>query len=635
MKKRLLVIASLVGLSVMSLFSVTSNFVTPLSFEQKPRTYVHYPFLFETDLCSNWSWDGFGVYYQRNACDAFGCNLDCVPADQCNDCDKVTSHTVPLAQLWFGKPSFTVADTFEDGVISAPTGNPFLNSTTFTPRFSYNERGAFLGATVNRYNLGCCKDWFVSARIGLPVSTVAVNQTDVCNCGSVDPDFVDAIVTIQQQIPGNGANSGPLDTKTVRIYRMDLLSALQLPDGTPMVQYGTLTPDSTSGNTRIAGQDITNNDAQVTDQSATRQRGPVYMYKQSSGKVPFPPKGLTNAQVATKPPVGQDLMIDADADLILPADGITGLADGQWGVFGGVSLPPNTAYDDQAAYASNLGTNVAAQKQLFFAPVWVSSSASWEEIGLVVQNTIDRIVDELQFSGINANTFLAEKGIDIGRSSCRTGSGDLFLDIWGGKQKKCWFADGLIGFRFPTSSKLKCPQDIYAQPNGSNGHYGLKLGVEGGRMVRNWLGLKLEFFYTHFFKATEQRAAVFKDSKIRNIGPCVDAQVSWNTCLLYLDATFFSTFCPDLGWDFGYELYAKSKDNLSYCVSELADFAGQVKPLDACNARRGSDVQSHKLRGEIFNRWGCFQVFLGGSYIVAGKNVMKETEWHLGMVIDF
>lgn len=636
MKKRLLVIASLIGLSANQLSAVTSNFITPLSFEQKPRTYVHYPFALETDECSNCSFDVFGVYYQRNACNAFGCDLDCVTDNACsNDCDKVTSHTVPLAQLWFGKPSFTIADAFADGVISAPTGNPLVNFTTFTPRFSYNERGAFFGATVNRYNLGRCKDWFLSARIGLPVSVVEVNQTDVCNCGTIDPDFVDAIVHIQQQVPGNAASSGPIDTKTVGVYRLDLLNQLMLPDGTPMVQFGTLTPGSTTGNTRIAGQDVTDNAAQIAGQVGSHKRGPIYMYKQSSGKVPFAENGLIYADVSIAPPTGQNLMTDAAADVILAADGVSGITNGQWGVFGGESVAPHIVFNEQRNYAASLGANPAAQKQLFLVPVWKPSTASWEEIGLVVENTVARVLEEIQFQGLNANTFIAERGIDLGRSECKTGAGDLFIDIWGGKQKECWFADGLIGFRIPTAAKLKCPQEVFAQPLGANGHFGLKLGAEGGYMVRDWLGLKCEFFFTHFFNATERRAAVFKDAKIRNIGPCVDAQVSWNTFLLYLDATFFSTLCPNVGWDFGYEFYDKTKDNLCYSVETLADFAGQVKELDSCLARQGSDTQSHKLRAEVFKQWGCFQIFFGGSYIVAGKNVMKETEWHLGMKADF
>lgn len=636
MNKRLLAIASLVGLSAGSLFAVTSNFITPLSFEQKPRTYVHYPFDAEQETCSDWSFDGFGVYYQRNACDAFGCNLDCVPNNGCNDCDTVTTHTVPLAQLWFGKPSFKITDAFEGNVASAPTGNPFVNFTTFSPELNYNERGAFIGMTANRYNLGCCKDWFLSARIGLPIGAVQVNQRDVCACGgSIDPDFTNAIVEIQQQVPGNAVVSGPIDTKTVKAYRLDLLSNLKLPDGTPMVQYGSVTPASFSGNTRIAGQDITNNLAQVTTQQTPPLRGPMYAYKQSSGRVPYPEPNLSNLDVSVAPPVGQDLMIDDAANAVLAADGVSGLLDGQWGVFGGQSTPPYAAANGQQAYATNLGINPAAQRQLFIVPVWNASSAAWEEIGLVVQNTIDRVLQDLLMSGVGANTFLAERGINIGKSYCHTGAGDLFIDIWGGKQKDCWFADGLIGFRCPTAAKLKCPQDIYAQPLGSNGHFGLKLGAEGGYMVRDWIGLKLELFYTHFFNADENRAAVFTDATVRNIGPCVQAKVNWNTFLMYADATFFSKRCPNVGWDVGYELYVKSKDNLSYCVNEIADFAGVVKQLDSCNATKGSDTQSHKLRAEVFNVWGCFQLFFGGSYIVAGKNVMKETEWHLGVKAYF
>lgn len=633
MKKRLLVIASLIGLGVSSLSAVMSNVITPLSFEQKPRTYVHYPFPLETDECSNWTFDSFGVYYQRNACDAFGCNLDCATTNLCDSsCDKVTSHTVPLAQLWFGKAAFTVADAFAGGVIDAPTGNPFLNFTTFSPQLSYNERGAFFGATANRYNLGCCKDWFVSARIGLPVSVVEVNQRNVCDCGDINPDFADTIVTIQQQRPGNGGLSGTTDTRTVHAYRLDLVNSLLQSDGTPMVEFGTNT-GTVAGNTRIAGQDITNNQTQVSAQNAARLRGPIYVYKQSSGKVPTAPNGLVNS--STFPPVGQNLMIET-SNAMLSAAGNGALADGQWAVFGGFYPGPPAAINDQVDYKVNLGSNPAAQKTLFVVPVENSSATvTWENIGLVVENTIARALQELELSGVNALTFLKEKGIDFGRSECTTGAGDLFIDVWGGKQKECWFADGLIGLRIPTGSKLKNPAHIFAQPNGSNGHLGLKLGAEGGYMPCNWIGLKLEFFWTHFFSATERRAAVFNGAKVRNIGPCVDAKVRWDTFILYADATFFSQICPNVGIDVGYELYAKTKDDLCYCVSQIADFAGEIQSLNSFNARNGSDTQSHKLRAELFKQWGCFQIFFGGSYIVAGKNVMKETEWHLGMKADF
>ena len=638
MKQRFLLIAILTAFRIDMLFAVTSDFFTPFSFEQKPRTYVHYPILPELEKCTDWDVDAFGVYYQRNACDAFGRNPDCVSS--CGPCDnnnKVTSHTVPLAQLWFGKQCFTVADAFADGVISAPTGDPLISFVTFCPRFVYNERGVFIGVTANRYNLGCRKDWFLSGRIGLPVSIVEVVQRQGPNeiCTPINPDIFDAIVSMQQEIPGNGNSSAPIDTKTVGIYRLDFLSTLQLPDGTPMVQYGTLTPGSTSGNMRIAGQDITDNDGQVTTQDPNHLRGPIYMYKQSSGKVPFAPNGLTNEEVAIKPPVGQDLMISADANVILPADGISGVADGQWGVFGGVSLPPNLAFDEQRDYAGNLGLNPAAQRQLFLAPVWDPSTGGWEEIGLVVENTITRVLEQLQFENPATLTFLCERGIDFARSECVTGAGDLFIDIWGGKQKACWFADGLIGFRLPTGSQIDDPRRIFAVPTGSNGHFAFKLGAEGGYMPRDWIGLKLEFFWNHFFDATEKRSAVFKGASVRNFGPCVDARVGWDTFILYADATFFSQRCCNLGWDVGYEFYAKTKDRFCFCAAEAADFTGVIKQLDNFFARENTNTQTHKLRAEIFNQWDCFQIFLGGSYIIAGKNALKETELHLGMKAYF
>lgn len=640
MKKKLLATIGLSLLSVGLSWAVTSVFETPLSFEQKPRTYVHYPFTWlNGDCCeTNCTIDFFGVYYQRNACCAFGCGTDCTPLTSCeNSCNKVTSNTIPLAQLWFGKSSFTVADAFEGGEVSGPVDNPFVLFTTLKPQLGYNERGAFIGATVNRFNLGCNGDWFVSARIGLPISIVEVNQRSVNNSGSIDPDFVNTITTIQQQFNGgDDASKGSLDGRDVRAYRLDLLTSLKLPNGDPMVVFGTA-----SSNTTVAGQDITINTNQLS-QASTGINAPMYVYKQSSGIIPITPAGQdANSTFPTAD--FQNLLIAQSPDGVLQANGtqiapggvgpVVTMADGQWASFNG--LPNPGAGSAQVNYAGGLGANKSIQKQLFLVPVGSSSSVSFEPIGLTVQNIIDRVIEDLQLSGANPISFLAEQGIDFGRSDCTTGAGDLFMDIWGGKQNDCWFADGLFGLRVPTGTKTSCPQRIFAQPNGSNGHFGIRLGLEGGYMLRNWLGLKAEVFWTHFCKARERRAATFTGSNIRNIGPCVDADVSWNSVVLYLDATFFSRCCPDAGWDFGYEFYARSKDKLCYAVTQIADFAGSVKTLDACAGAFGSNTQSHKLRAEFFNRWGCFQIFFGGSYIVAGRYVMKETEWHLGVKADF
>lgn len=631
MNKKTVAIVGLLSLGTSLLFATTSYFRTPLIFLQKPRTYAHYPLL-PINECDDWILDAFGVYYQRNACNAFGCDPDCL-TDECNINSETTTNTVPLSQLWFGKSSFTVEDAFANGD-AGNVGNPFVKFARLNPQFDYNERGAALGVTVNRYNLGCDKSWFVSARVALPVKVIEVNQTRTCDCEEIIPDYTDAIVTIQQQFNGQSGDGPPStsngnDSRNVRAYRLDLLGTLKQDNGDPMIVYGT---DST--NTTVAGQDITTNVNQLL-QGSSGTYAPMYVYKQSSGKVPFAPAGLDRNSSYVAAPF-QDLMIGEPPKGTLTADGasvenpVASLDNGEFASFNGL---PN-GIGAQPNYAGGLGASADAQRQLFLVPVSSSSSVTFEPIGLTVQNTIDRVIEDLERMDKGAVHYLAERGIDFGRSDCSHGAGDTFIDIWGGRQCECWFADAVVGFRLPTGTESD-PKRIYQQTTGNNGHFATKLGFEGGYKPCDWLGAKIEFFWRHNFKHNEKRAAAFKGATIKNIGPCLDTEVQWDDIQLYLDFTFFSQRCPNLGIDFGYSFYARTKDDICFCDNTYLDWNGATQELDVCIQENNTNTQAHKVRAEIFNEWGCFQLFLGGAYNFAGKNVMKETMWYLGLKAYF
>ncbi len=635
MNKKLLAIVGLLGVSVGSLFATTSYFRTPLSFLQKPRTYVHYP-LFPINECDNWIVDAFGVYYQRTACDAFGCPADCIIDECAKSCDtnnNTTTNAVPLSELWFGKSEFKVEDAFPNGE-AGDTGNPFVKFATLKPQFGYDERGAALGITINRYNLGCDKSWFVSGRVALPIKRIEVNQRRACDCEEISDDFTDAIVTIQQQFNGQSSDGQPAtangnDSRNVRAYRLDFLGTLKQDNGDPMIEYGT-----GSSNTTVAGQDITVNVNQIL-QGSSGTYAPMYVYKQSNGKVPFAPAGLDRNSSYVAAPF-QDLMIAEPPKGTLSADGTTvenpaaALNDGEFASFNGL---PNGS-GAQPNYAGSLGANTDTQKQLFLVPVSSSSSVTFEPIGLTVQNTIDRVLEDLERAGEGAIDYLASKGVDFTRSDCATGAGDTFIDVWGGRMCDNWFADAVVGFRLPTGTDAD-PKRVYQQTTGNNGHFATKLGVEGGYKPCDWLGAKVEFFWRHNFNATEKRAAAFRGATVKNIGPCIDTRVNWDDFQLYIDFTFFSQRCPNLGWDVGYMFYAKTKDDVCFCTNDLQDWNGTASALNPRLLEENTDTQAHKVRAEIFNEWNCFQIFFGGSYNFAGKNVMKEALWYLGMKAYF
>lgn len=81
--------------------------------------------------------------------------------------------------------------------------------------------------------------------------------------------------------------------------------------------------------------------------------------------------------------------------------------------------------------------------------------------------------------------------------------------------------------------------------------------------------------------------------------------------------------------------YAKTKDDVCFCTNDLQDWNGTASALNPRLLEENTDTQAHKVRAEIFNEWNCFQIFFGGSYNFAGKNVMKEALWYLGMKAYF
>lgn len=652
MKKGLLIAVGLLSLPVVSLYATTSYFRTPLSFIESRWGYVHYPFAWLDD-CANWEIDAMGVAYERSACRAYGKNPACINNDDecnssCNNNNKVTRDTVSLSQLWFGKESFLASEIFAGGIASGSSVNPFLNFVRITPNFDYNENGAALALNAVRKNLGCDKSWFVGGRIALPISVIEVNQRNAGSIAVVIPgELANTVITMEQQYAGKtdgtAETAGSTDSRIVKAYRLDFLSSLKLPDGTAMVRYGTVGDATTD--TFIAGQDITTNMDQYLVASGS-DRAPIYAYKQSSGVFPIAVPGLnkdSNGPAGTGALFPVNIagnavypLIDDEANVILNAAG-NNSSDGQWGAFGGFNSAPGLV-NLQEDYAGGLGLDVATQKQLFIVPVAASSSQSFENVGLLVQNTIDQVLASLQTQGspdVSVIQFFADRGILFESSDCSTGAGDTFLEFYGGKMRDCWFADGLFGLRLPTGSDADDPRRIYEQTTGNNGHFATKLGAEGGYVPCSWFGMKFDFFWSHNFSHTEKRAVPFKGSTVRNIGPCIDAKVHWDDFQAHADFTFFSPRCPDLGWDFGYEFYAKTDDKLCLCATQAIDFNGNTQFVDASILSEDTNTQSHKLRAEIFNRWGCFELFFGGSYIIAGRQVMKEAECHLGMKAYF
>lgn len=562
---------------------------------------------------TDWNIHMWGVGYSRNANKAFFEECDC-------DDDKITRHTVPLSQLFFGKAVFRGENAFTGGTfagnqtnpqvvatqILANATNPYLAFARIAPVIEYEETGANMGIDFARY-VGKNDRYHIGARVNVPFKVIEVEPD---NEASSEETLADVFIT---RIINTDAEIDPDQVEYA--MRFDFLSTLifnqtAVPSNNttarPVVVYNGSGANAT---VQLAGRALTGNNSAQTDAIPA-----AYATKSNDGDVPAVPFRKSPNQV----------------------DGPLG-ADGQ-GADGSVSF-----FQTGVDYAGNLQNDRDAQGTIFITPRSISNPGAADDGDLTpdsraILTTIQTLVDTDLVPSELASTFFANNDINLGYQRV-VGIGDLQAEVYGGIcHYNDWFADGIFGLQFPTGKKQKSSNQVLYKPTGNNGHTVVKLGLDGGWQPREWFAFEIRPFFFHAFKASEKRAAPFAGATIVNVGPEVEVDVSWNYFVLQFDFNFFHPHNPDLGFVLGYELFAKGHDHISLddCQKTATDLLGQPnQPLAACNYERNTNSFSNKLRGEIFYRCNYFELFGGGSQIVSGRNIMKETEAHIGLAIYF
>lgn len=621
MKKTLQGIALLGALYGGSLHA-SFEFRSPLDFDA--RGYQHW-FLAPADQAwwygqmptqkknTDWNIHMWGLAYSRTANRAF--------FDAC-DPDKITRDTTSLSQLFFGKSIFRGEEAFTGGTFAgAPTEtqvlvnatNPYLAFARIAPVFDYNEHGANLGIDFARY-VGKNDRYHIGARVNVPFKVIEIEQdADATIQETLDDVFITRVVN-------TGANAQPDQVEYA--LRFDFLSTLvfnqtAVPSGNtttqPVVRYdnnGTPTAGITLVGTSLTGGTASGNDNKVVDDIPS-----AYATKSDDGTVPAVPFRRSPN--------------DVSGDLG---------ADGQ-AANGSVSF-----FKIGTDYAGNLRNDRNAQGTIFVTPRSISNPGGDDDGQLTLTSaTILRQLLGLTLGDLfvsePASKFFLDRGIDLTGYQRVVGVGDAAAEIYGGIcHYNDWFADGIFGIQLPTASKQEHASQIFYKPTGNNGHTVIKFGLDGGWQPREWFAFEIRPFFFHACKRVEHRGAPFEGATIVNIGPEVDVNVSWNYFTLQTDFNFFHPHNPDLGFVLGYELFAKSHDHasLANCQKTATDLLGRPdQPLAVCNYERNTNSFSNKLRGELFYRAHYFEIFGGGSQMVSGRNIMKETEAHLGLTIYF
>ena len=646
--------------SVALVFAETTEFRTP---QRLTRGEMHWPLKpveeawwydkadTEDREINHWSIDAWAGYYGVSAGEAF-----------VKPNGGITTDTASLSALWFGRDSFRGVDVLagNPGPVVLTQINPFLGFSRISPSFTYSEKGAVFGLRTMR-TWGCDDMWHSGVRVSLPVKKIDIEQDS-------NVALEETLQDVVRQVPTNfDPEAAPNQIDFA--YRLDFLTSIAMPSGNtfvPFVKYGN--GDGTVVNdTKVAGQDMVGTPDDGTGFCIGTNCFPgAYVVRANGNVIPnadccCPSSALVG--IMPQPPFYKFATQVTD---FVRADG-SGGNDGSTLFFKLIG---------QDYLDGGLATDTNAQGSLFVVPRAILTGLPSPTFELtansqIIQNQLQAVLDIIEPLE-TASFFFAQNGIDLFAHEHIVGVGDLTLEWYVGYGDRYdWYIDGILGAIFPTGTEPCSAKQIFSKPTGNNHHYEIKVGTEGGYNWCDLLAVRAEVFYGHAFKNTESRAVVFAPAGttpnpnccninstctdgsdrcatfLRNIGTPICVDVSWDWVYTRLDFTIFHPYNSDLGVTFGYEFYWKSHDDIDLdicnndCGSntttpvQVNDLLGRPGNVDFCAMERGSQVFSNKLYGEVFHRWSFFELFAGASQIVAGENVMKETEAHLGLRLYF
>lgn len=563
--------------------------------------------------------------------------------------NKSTSQTTTIPTIIFGQSTFKVTESLAGGSVdmtatetvqtpgtnTVPGGptqiypevdaindlNPLLNVFRVTPNFEYTEYGAVWGVRVE-HRFGCDNQWYVGGSASIPFKVIEVRPDEGC---AFEEDFSDIVRVVPMQVQATQTpvldNYFPEDMAV----RLDFLSSvvfrnlqyLQVPgDKSPFITYG----DGTERTRAFL----------FAADGASGQDVPILLVREQSGDVEnvvYPFRKVVNVS-------------GVSADLPPQVTPIALAANGSGGINGSTLF-----FQEGTNYAADLGMNSAAQSELFV----VFPTENVTDTNLAAQDAqkngdsttiyqgVMQIVRDLSIDMQNGPmNFLCQQGIDLMGLQRTIGAGDMDFYLFGGYGHRWdWFAELELGMKAPTGTKIKDAHEILKFPTGNNKHWEAMVGMQGGWKPVEWFAFQLDWSYHHAFGRNQEMLATFTDSTVKNLGPVVDAKVSWNYYLVHADMTFFHPCNPELGFMVGYELFAKKRDKVDYCETKATNFLGTEQTLDPCLASQGTNAMLHKIRGEMFHRWNYCEVLLGGSTAVGGRHAMKETEGHITLTIYF
>ena len=606
--------------------------------------------------------------------------------------------TKPLTALMFNKSDFPVREIFPNNEMPkmAQEYNPFIALAEIHPRASYYEWGATLGA---RFEYPVYKNiGRIGLRANIPFKTVEIERENILDKDKKPmPDFVLGMPTnvARASQVGNPVNQTKYDEPTpvfAKLYKFELLK--QITQGAARDDAVVLGINKVV----VLGQDIasdfhSNNQHFRTEVkpkaglvfNADKKNYPTdsnfsnWGYKSGPAQafnvvgndiVDVPANGdggygvragaaaiVAAAGVAATPAsivIGQRFgwAFDAGDMVVLDDNGVANVKTHAIAAGGGkpamntLVQVPNIAFFDNGTDYSQLN-DIKELRKTALNDAWLAFGYKDGQMVDEARAINDYLDAYLEYYDESPEHWLYRVGGYEFETSSRTGLGDIDLDLFYEHMfSDRWIGELMLGLRFPTGLSDDYSQNPYKAHLGNGEHFELKFGGLIAWEPLGWMNLKLDLKGAYAFESSEKRCAAFEGATIKNIGPAVDADVSWWSFTGCFDINLFHPKTKDISADIGYEFYFKGEDDLHFKTSKMLPFYGQhylgkdqgdlTKPLSNGLAEEHTESISHKVRAEVriqINTW--FEAFAGGAFTFAGQNIARETDCHGGCNVRF
>lgn len=557
------------------------------------------------NACKPWAVRAWIEPFKRISTKAF-CNI--TNASTCCNTTKC-----PLSVIIFGQPCFTGADAFSpdsvaatkttyngDGTNRTLTCQPLLDTSVLKPCLKFIDKGVMFALQIVRRVNDC---WSVGVRGSVPYRNFEITHPG--NCCPDESIFGGAnmnnLVCTKRETVGSAS-------VTSYAYRLDFLSGLPVGCTSPQ----NLFPLVDYRNDLHINDPITISNQNVTDNPAlpVNARNPITVIHEADGTKPEGQFALPIAQAQTLP--------------ALPGNGQT--------------------TDDRARFVDGtnyvpLEQNAATQSELWVVPT--VDATALVPAAQVIKDNVDKL---LQTVGLTTEEFFEKNCCNCFAPQAKRGVGDTQTEYFVRcRPSKQLYIEGLGGIRFPTGRRIKDPKNVFLWPTGNNGHYEYRLGAHIGYQYSPYFMINANSYYTWVGKGEEQVLASFAGATVKNIGgPQLPADIHWRYYLGHFDGIFMYPCKRGIfGVDVGYEIYDKSRDNVSFKQCKAVDCLGNCSILSPRVLEERTHVVSHKIRTTVFYDTSVdddgpkWSVFGGYNVIIAGTNIPQEHGPHAGIMVMY